>query len=81
MEEHENQHDVGIFLGRGHHVQVVALNVRERTFLGLQQRRQRTFLFFFHQQWHEFLDDVGRDVTPVVSGYQHFAFNVQYVNR
>lgn len=81
VQKHEDQHDVGVFLGRGHDVQVVTLDVRERALLGLQQGRQRAFLFLLHQQRHELLDDVGRYVAPVVPGYQHFAFDVQYVNR
>lgn len=81
MQEHENQHDIGVFLGRGDDVQIVTLDVRECALLSLEQGRQRAFFFFLHQQRHELLDDVGCYVSPVVPGYQHLAFNVQYVNR
>ena len=58
---------------RGHDVEVVVLDVRERAVVRVHDGRVLALLFAIHQQRHELVDQVQINVATVVTRHQHLA--------
>ena len=69
MQEREDQSDVCIFLGCGHQIEIVVLDVHEGNIAMEDDGSQIAILFLLHHQGHELVNSRHINVSTVVPTY------------
>lgn len=81
MQQCEDHDDIGVLLGRGHHIQILMLDISECRLIRLNEGRDLAFILAIHDQTDEFVDHIVLDVAAIIPANQHFALHIQDVDR